>query len=48
MGEIIHLEEYIEQKELDPTKQQIYRRLGQIGVEISLLEMEQARLENML
>lgn len=48
MGELIPLIEYIEQKELDPTKQQIYRRLGQIGVEISMLEIEQARLENML
>lgn len=45
MGELINMVEYVEQKELNPTMAQKYRRLGEISLEITMLEIERARLE---
>ena len=48
MGEIINMQEWVERRETQPTKREIYKRLGEISMDILLLESERSRLESLL
>lgn len=47
MGEVISIQEYLERK-AGPTKEDIKKRLAQIGLEQLLLASEKVRLQNQL
>lgn len=48
MGELVNMEEWVERRETAPNKREIYKRLGEIAMDIILLESEKARLESLL
>ena len=48
MGELIHMEEWVERKPLEPTTAEIYKRIEEIDMDIMLLMAERARLESQL
>lgn len=48
MGVLIDMEEWVERRENQPTKREIYKRLGEITMEIILLRSEEARLHHLL
>lgn len=47
-AEVIDMQEWVERKATEPTKRDIYKRLGEISIEVALLLSERERLESLL
>lgn len=48
MGEVIHIQEYLERKATEPQPNAVTQRLAQISLEMLLLQSEKNRLLNQL